>query len=291
MCVVYVPECKQSSAQPHNTFISEFTPILIDHLCKSLNVLLLGDFNYHVNAETNVHTIEFLGLLECFRLKNHVEVETHIKGNTLDLVITRENELLPMDITTDTSVTSDHVAVLFGIPAPKPLSEDKTTKSRRWKSLDLDAFKSNLSSSDIHLTLESNSMNDAVTTYNTILQDLIDKHAPEYDRTFKPRHHTPWYNSTVRDAKRLRRKLERRWRKTQSRIGRHIAPSVRWSEMNWRRPSQNTITTNYLRLITIRMFIWLQTVYGLVQKSKNFPPMTQCKTFLSSLQTTLFRRL
>ena len=56
----------------------------------------------------------------------------------------------------------------------------------------------------------------AVTTYNTILQDFIDKHAPEYDRTFKPLHHTPWYNSTVRDAKRLRRRLERRWRKTQS---------------------------------------------------------------------------
>ena len=216
MCVVYAPECKQSSAQSHNTFISEFTPILIDHLCKSLNVLLLGDFNYHVNAETNAYTKEFLGLLECFGLKNHVEVETHIKGNTLDLVITRENELLPTDITTDTSVTSDHAAVLFGIPAPKPLSENKTTKCRRWKSLDLDAFKSDLSNSDMHLILESNSMSDAVTTYNTILQDLIDKHAPEYDCTFKPRHHTPWYNSTVRDAKRLRRRLERRWRKTQS---------------------------------------------------------------------------
>ena len=70
--------------------------------------------------------------------------------------------------------------------------------------------------SGMHLIVESNSMSDAVTTYNTILQDLIDKHAPEYDRTFKPRHHTPWYNSTVRDAKRLRRRLERRWRKTQS---------------------------------------------------------------------------
>ena len=68
----------------------------------------------------------------------------------------------------------------------------------------------------MHLILESNSMSDAVSTYNTIFQDLIDKHAPEYNCTFKPRHHTPWYNSTVRDAKRLRRRLERRWRKTQS---------------------------------------------------------------------------
>ena len=80
------------------------------------------DFHYHINAEANVYIKEFLGLLECFGLKKYVQIETHIKGNTLDLVITRENELLPMDITTDTSVTSDDAAVLFGIPVPKPLS-------------------------------------------------------------------------------------------------------------------------------------------------------------------------
>ena len=216
MCVVYAPECKQSSAQAHNTFISEFAPSLVDHLGKSLNVLLLGDFNYHVNAEANVYTNKFLSLPECFGLKTHVQIETHIKCNTFDLVITRGNKLLTLDITTDTSVTSDHVAVLFGIPAPKPLSENNTTKYSRWKSLDLDAFKSDLSMSDIHLILESKSMSDAVRTYDTILHDLIDKHAPEYDRTFKPRHNTPRYNSTVRDTKRLRRKLERRWRKSRS---------------------------------------------------------------------------
>ena len=191
MCVVYAPECKQSSAQAHNRFISEFSPILVDHLGKSMNVLLLGDFNYHVNAEANVYTKEFLSLLECFGLKNPVQIETHIKGNTLDLVITRENELLPLDITIDTSVTSDHVAVLFGIPAPKPLSENKTMKCLKWKSLDLDAFKSDLSMSDINSILESSSMSDAVRTYNTILHDLIDKHALEYNSTFKPRNNTP----------------------------------------------------------------------------------------------------
>ena len=93
-----------------------------------------------------------------------------------------------MNITADTSETSDHAAFLFGIPAPKPLSENKTMKCRRWKSLDLDAFKSDLSMSDINWILESNSMNDDVRTYDTTLHDLIDKHVPEYDRTFKPLH-------------------------------------------------------------------------------------------------------
>ena len=54
-----------------------------------------------------------------------------------------------MDITTDTIITSDYVAVVFGIRAPKPLSEKKSTKYRRWKLLNLDSFKAGLSVSDI----------------------------------------------------------------------------------------------------------------------------------------------
>ena len=87
---VHAPECKKSSAPTHNIFIRDFTPTLVDHLCTTLNVFLLDDFNYHVNSEANAYTTEFLGFPECFGLKNHVEIETHIKDNTLDLVITRE---------------------------------------------------------------------------------------------------------------------------------------------------------------------------------------------------------
>ena len=112
-------------------------------------MLLLGDFNYHVNAEDNVYTTELFGLFECFVLKNPVEMEIHIKCNTLIIVITRENEIPPMDVTTDTSIISDYSVDLFGIPAPKPLSETKITKCHRWKTLNLNVFKAGLSVSDI----------------------------------------------------------------------------------------------------------------------------------------------
>ena len=112
------------------------------------NVSLLGDYNYHANAEANVYGKMFCSL-ERFGL-NPVETETHTKGYILNLVVTREIEFLPMDITTDTIVTSDYIAVVFGIRAPKPLSENKSTKYRRWKLLNLDSFKADLSVSDIH---------------------------------------------------------------------------------------------------------------------------------------------
>ena len=113
------------------------------------NVSLLGDYNYHTNAEANVYSKTFFSL-ERFGLRNPVEMETLTKGNILNLVVTREIEFLPMDNTTDTIVTSDYVAIVLGIRAPKPLSENKSTKYRRWKLLNLDAFKADPSVSDIH---------------------------------------------------------------------------------------------------------------------------------------------
>ena len=51
----------------------------------------------------------------------------------------------------------------------------------------------------------------------------------------------------VMPSARLRRKLERRWRKTLlGWIGMHIAPSVTWLEIGWWKPSHNTILTKYL---------------------------------------------
>ena len=47
------------------------------------------------------------------------------------------------------------------------------------------------------------------------LRDLIDVHAPLISRTVTPRPHAAWYDEELRDAKQLRRKLERKWRRNQ----------------------------------------------------------------------------
>ena len=68
--------------------------------------------------------------------------------------------------------------------------------------------------SDIHSILECNTKNDYVWTYDTILHDLFEKNAPEYQCTSKSRHNVPWHNTAVHDAKHLHRKLERHWKNT-----------------------------------------------------------------------------
>ena len=50
--------------------------------------------------------------------------------------------------------------------------------------------------------------------YNSTLRKLIDCHAPLKSKTVKARPSVPWYTAEIGAAKRLRRKAERRWRKT-----------------------------------------------------------------------------
>ncbi|WAR06156.1 hypothetical protein MAR_021525, partial [Mya arenaria] len=53
-----------------------------------------------------------------------------------------------------------------------------------------------------------------VERYNTGLQELLDKHAPLQTKVITIRPNTPWYNDSLRAAKRNRRKAERKMRKS-----------------------------------------------------------------------------
>ena len=52
----------------------------------------------------------------------------------------------------------------------------------------------------------------AVTMYNNIIQGLVDKHAPQQHSTITIKSSAPWYNSSIRKSKVMRRKAEKQWR-------------------------------------------------------------------------------
>ena len=53
-----------------------------------------GVFNIHLNNEDNLHTLTFSELMECFDLTNHVNFATHTSGNTVDLVISNNIDMI-----------------------------------------------------------------------------------------------------------------------------------------------------------------------------------------------------
>ena len=50
--------------------------------------------------------------------------------------------------------------------------------------------------------------------YNAALSRMINRHAPLKEKTLRARPRVPWYNADIDNAKRIRRKAKRRWRKT-----------------------------------------------------------------------------
>lgn len=58
-------------------------------LCStSTNVVILGDFNIHVDSPSCLLGAEFMQMLDCLSLKQHIGVPTYTKDHTLDIVIT-----------------------------------------------------------------------------------------------------------------------------------------------------------------------------------------------------------
>ena len=84
---------------------------------------------------------------------------------------------------------------------------------RRFKSVDMVAFRDDISSSELTLQPAADA-EDLCSLYTSVLSDLIDTYAPLLSCSVSVRPLVPWYNQEMREAKQLRRWLERRWRRT-----------------------------------------------------------------------------
>ena len=60
----------------------------------------------------------------------------------------------------------------------------------------------------------SDDLQELVTSYNDTLKAALDKHALLMTKTIVQRPRVPWFSEEIREAKRERRKAEKRWRKS-----------------------------------------------------------------------------
>ena len=174
---------------------------------------IVGDFNFHVDIPVDTDTIKLLDLLESFCLQQHVEGPNHIHGHTLDLVITRQSDQIVRSTPRVDRYLSDHASVLRSLHGRKPPLGIRTVSYRKWKSVNLYSLNTCLANSDLCKHSPEN-LEDLVSCYNKTLQTAMDKHAPLQTWTIVSRPRVPWYNDEIRQAKRDRRKAEKKWRRT-----------------------------------------------------------------------------
>lgn len=84
------------------------------------------------------------------------------------------------------------------------------------QSVDVDSLKNDLAASELCQKQPEDLSNLAplLCKYNATLSRMVNHHAPLKEKNLRARPRVLWYNADTDNAKRIRRKAERRWRKT-----------------------------------------------------------------------------
>src|SRR6201996_8073180 len=199
------------------SFLDEFSDLLAILCSQPAELIISGDFNFHVDDSSSSLTRSFLNLLDSFGLKQHVNFPTHDSGHSLDLVITRSSSSSMLsNIYSHFPALSDHDAVIATISVPSNDRPSRVTKIiRPLRSINLSSFSQDICSSTLY-TSPSTNLSDYFLEFNSVLSSLLDIHAPPKTITCSSRIPKPFITPEIRAAKTKRFQLETIYRKSKS---------------------------------------------------------------------------
>ena len=198
------------------TFLDEITELLSELVVTIGSFVIAGDINIHCDDKTDSSCKRFDEILSMFNLKQFVDVPTQTFGHTLDVVIANTEDIIISDVNVQDVSISDHFLVSFSIECCVRKSYSKTITYRKIKSVNQDEFNRNVSESFDNDFIISNNFDfkQSIDYYNTTMKNLLDKHAPEVTKIIKVVPSAPWFDGEYKDLRKLRRKAERKYRRT-----------------------------------------------------------------------------
>lgn len=177
--------------------------------------MITGDFKIHFDNSHDPDANRLLDLFESMGLRQHVDESTHEHGHTLDLMITRASDSIIWGSPVIDHLFLDHSSVITTLQMVKTEITSKERVCRKINSIDLDSFFEDLTASELCQNTPR-VLDELVNCYNNTLGAILDKHAPPQRKIIATRPRVPWYNDDILAAKRIRRKTERKWRRTKS---------------------------------------------------------------------------
>ena len=171
LLVVYRPPPNKKNGSSVVDFFKEFADILDIYATLPDELVIVGDFNFNFDTNTDVHVRRFPDILDSHDMTQYVEVATHQVGHILDLIIARTYSCVVDTVVAD--LISDHCAVHCRIAMRKP----PFRRELKMKAINLTFFSTYIENSDLY-TSQERSLEESVTQYNDVLGDLLEKHAP-----------------------------------------------------------------------------------------------------------------
>ncbi len=108
-------------------------------------VLIVGDFNIHVDSEKDALKSAYLDILDSTGVRQHVSEPTHCRNHTLDLILSHGIDVDGVEVLQQSDDISDHYIVLCKLHIAKAVNSTPSYKyGRTITSTTKDCFVSNL---------------------------------------------------------------------------------------------------------------------------------------------------
>ena len=212
-------------------FLDEFYKFIESIFIDFKNVIILGDFNLHVNEQSSQTTTKFYDILSTFSLSQRIESGTHKLGNTLDLVIHNTCDTTINDIRIDFNNKSDHAYIFFKVAHNVDFKSKKAITIRNFKNVNLEHFKSDLALKVENLVSNiDGTFPEVLNDFNNLCNECVDKHVETKKVVVNGNVRPKWIDSEFRQVRAERRKLYKRWKRTLSESDR----------LNFQKARQNT---------------------------------------------------
>ncbi len=173
--MVYRPQKTKTHQLTGPIFLHEFATLLELVLAEHSYLLIAGDFNFHIDDDTDREPMAFLDLVNSFNLKQHVP--THQHGHTLDIMLTRAREVFVYDVSSTHYLSSDHAALICSLDIGKPKAVKTEIQFRKICNIDIEAFCNDILKSDLCSTSSSDA-NQLFLQYETDMRKILDNHTP-----------------------------------------------------------------------------------------------------------------
>ncbi len=175
-------------------------------------VLIVGDFNIHVDNEKDALGLALLDILNSIGVRQHVSGPTYCQNHTLDLILSHGIDVNGVEVLQQSDDISDHYLVLCKLHIAKAVNSTPSYKyDRTITSTTKDCFLSNLPDLSQLRSISNNAekRDDVTETMDSLFSSTLDTVAPLCLRKIKEKSpkESSWYNGQTRALKRAALKL------------------------------------------------------------------------------------
>ena len=229
--IVVYRYCELAPAQ----FLTEFYDFIDSIFINFKNLLILGDFNLHVNERFTPSILKFYDVLSSFALSQLVEGPTHKLGNTLDLIVTNPGEVEIKNVRIDFENKSDHAYIFFNVPLDIKQHAKKTIEITDFKNVNIDQFKVDIlarAEGYMENVVGNATFSDALKDYNVLCDMCVREHVQTKTVNVRGFTRPKWIDSEFLKSRAERRRLYKRWIRTKNDSDRYNFKTARIKTQN-----------------------------------------------------------